>query len=296
MSSKIVLAGATGNLGARIARALSKREASVVALIRKSDDAKRKDLQNPGVTVRAVDMANPSELADACEGAECVVSALQGLQDVVLTTQTALLEAAISARVGRFIPSDFSTDFRMLKPGENRNYDLRREFQQRLDAAPIKATSIFNGVFAEVLTQKVPYLDFENKRVGYWEDPDWKLDFTTMDDSAAYTSAAALDPSTPRALGIASFSITPRELAKFTDKVLKTPFELVRLGSLEDLSRKNKIERAAHPEGEHELYPQWQQSQYEHSMFSVHHGSFDNARYPDVKWTGLEAFLAQANK
>ena len=295
MVNKIILAGATGNLGGRIALALSKRGANVDVLLRSetSDDKKQKSLVDLGLTVRTVDMSNVSELTRVCEGADCVVSALQGLRNVVVDTQTVLLEAALAAGVARFIPSDFSTDFRLLTPGGNRNYDLRREFQQRLDAAAIKPTSIFNGVFAEVLTQKVPYLDLEKKRIGYWEDPDWRLDFSTMDDTAAYTSAAALDPATPRALEIASFGVTPRELAKFTDEVLKTPFELVRLGSLEELNLRNKSERAADPEGENELYPPWQQSQYEDSMFSVHHDSLDNGRYPDVKWTSLTDFFAQ---
>ncbi|WP_375472190.1 NmrA family NAD(P)-binding protein [uncultured Nostoc sp.] len=298
MADNVVLAGATGNLGGRIARALSNRKANVVALTRSgtSDETKRKALESLGVKVRTVDMASVSELASACEGAACIVSALQGLRDVIVDTQTVLLEAALKAGVARFIPSDFSTDFRSLAPGENRNYDLRREFHQRLDVEPIASTSIFNGVFGEVLTQNVPYLNFEKKMVGYWEDPDWRLDFTTMDDTAAYTAAAALDPTTPVALGIASFSVTPRELAKFTDEVLKTPFQLVRLGSIEELSRRNKSERAAHPEGENELYPQWQQTQYEHSMFSVHHESFDNDRYPDVNWTSLTNLFAQRSQ
>jgi hypothetical protein len=49
----------------------------------------------------------------------------------------------------------------------------------------------------------------------------------------------ALDQSTPRALRIARFRVTPRELAKFTDEVMKTPFQLVRLGGLEDLRTQN---------------------------------------------------------
>jgi len=40
-----------------------------------------------------------------------VVSALAGLRDVIVETQAALLDAAIKARVPRFIPSDFSIDF-----------------------------------------------------------------------------------------------------------------------------------------------------------------------------------------
>lgn len=294
MAEKIVVVGGTGNLGGRISRALSSRGANTVALTRAGAEVKhRKSFEDAGVQLREVDMTSLSDLTAACEGAACVVSALQGLRDVIIDAQSRVLDAAVAAGVPRFIPSDFATDFRTLPKGENRNYDLRREFHDRLEAAPIAPTSIFNGVFGEVLMQKVPYLDFEKKEVGYWENADWRLDFTTMDDAAAYTAAAALDSTTPRVLRIASFSVTPRELAKFTDEVMKTQFQLVRLGSLEDLSERNKRERAAHPEGETEIYPAWQQAQYEHSMFSRHHEAVDNDRYSHLKWTSLADWLAR---
>jgi len=55
----------------------------------------------------------------------------------------------------------------------------------------------------------VPLLDFKKKVVGYWEDPDWHMDFTTMDDTGTFSAAAALDASAPRALRIASFQVSP---------------------------------------------------------------------------------------
>jgi len=297
LAETIVLAGGTGNLGGRIARALSQRSANVLVLNRSTDpDDKRKALESLGTTVRTVDMSRVSDVAGACEGAACVVSALQGVRDVIIDMQAVLLDGAVEAGVKRFIPSDFSTDFRSLPPGENRNYDLRREFHERLYAAPIAPTSIYNGVFAELLMQNPPYLNFDKKVVGYWENPDWRLDFTTVDDTAAYTSAAALDPTTPDALNIASFSITPRQLARFTDEVLKTPFNLKRLGSLDELRRRNDSERAADPEGGREVYPSWQVRQYEHTMFSKHHESLDSDRYPDVKWTSLKELLSRRSR
>jgi hypothetical protein len=202
--------------------------------------------------------------------------------------QSVLLEAALSAGVPRFIPSDFSTDFRDLTPGENRNFDLRREFHKKLDVAPIAATSIFNGAFGEVLTYNIPLLNFKKKVVGYWEDPEWSMDFTTMDDTAAYTAAAALDPNTPPALRIASFQVSPKDLVAFTGEAFGAPYELVRLGSLEELRAYNKRERAAHPEGENQLYASWQQSQYMQSMFSTHHASLDNSRYSGIAWSRLQ--------
>ena len=292
MAVSVAVAGATGNLGERIAKALIGRGAEVIALARPGTaPEKTASLEGLGAKVAIVDTSSVDDLAKALDSAACLVSVVQGLRDVVVDAQTLLLEAAVLARIPRFIPSDFSSDFTKLPHGENRNFDLRREFHKRLDVAPIASTAIFNGAFGEILHGNVPLLDFEKKVVGYWDDPDWRIDFTTMDDTAAYTAAVALDATAPRALHIASFQVSPRELAEFTDKVLHTPFELVRLGSRDELAAHNKRERAAHPEGEAELYASWQQSQYLQSMFGTHHDTLDNGRYPDLRWTKLQDFM-----
>ena len=285
----VLVAGATGNLGQRIVAALIARGAEVTALGRVgTSDEKVADLKHTGATVVLGDTSDADAVAEACENVSCVVSALQGLRDVVVNTQTVLLNGALNAGVPRFIPSDFSVDFTTLPHGENRNFDLRREFHQTLHKAPIAATSIFNGAFSDVLTYGGPLLNFKEKTVGYWENPDWFMDFTTMDDTAAYTADAALDRATPKSLAIASFQVTPNDLVKFTADVWKTPYQLTCLGSLEALRAANQAARSAHPEGENELYAGWQQSQYLQSMFTVHHNSLDNARYPDLTWEKLE--------
>src|SRR5208283_1948772 len=130
-----------------------------------------------------------------------------------------LLDAAIIAGVPRFIPSDYSIDFTKFPPGENRNLDLRREFHQRLDKASIRATTIFNGAFAEMLTGQMPLILFKRKRVLYWGDADQRMAFTTIDDTAAFTASAALDPSTPRFLRIAGDQLSARELTAVVSEV-----------------------------------------------------------------------------
>ena len=77
-------------------------------------------------------MTDVAELTQACAGASCVVSALQGLREVIVGTQSALLAAAVAAGVPRFIPSDFSSDYTQQLVGVNRNFDLRREFGAHL--------------------------------------------------------------------------------------------------------------------------------------------------------------------
>jgi NAD(P)-dependent dehydrogenase (short-subunit alcohol dehydrogenase family) len=293
MKNSIVVIGATGNLGGRIVTALLNKGADVVAVVRPSSDpAKIEELTRKGVTVIQSEMTDAREVAPALTGAAVVVSSVAGLRDVIVGTQSVVLDAAVAAGVPRFIPSDFSTDFAKLPAGDNRNFDLRREFRAYLDKAPIQATSILNGAFAEILTYNIPLLDFRQQQVGYWDDADWHIDFTTMDETAAFTAAAALDPNTPRFLRIASFQISPNELVTVAEEAGKGHFALVRLGSRADLATQIQHARAANPAGEQDLYANWQQMQYMLSMFSAQNDPLDNDRYPGLTWTSARDVLA----
>jgi nucleoside-diphosphate-sugar epimerase len=294
METTIAVAGATGHLGGRIVNALLERGAQVCALVRGGTGSdKLAKLERRGVTIAQVQMANVSELTRACAGVSCVVSALQGLRDVIVDGQSVLLDAAVAAGVPRFIPSDFSIDFSRLPAGENRNLDFRREFNGRLDQAPISATSILNGAFAELLTSRMPLLDLEAKRVSYWGDADQRMDFTTMDNTAAFTAAAALDPSAPKILRIAGDEKSARELARVAGELMKAKFELVCRGSLDDLAALIRRVRAADPEGEKELFPKWQGMQYMHGMFSglAKLEPLDNQRYAIMQWTSAREVI-----
>jgi uncharacterized protein YbjT (DUF2867 family) len=294
--ASVIVAGATGNLGGRIARALREQGASVRALVRHgAADDKLERLRKRGVTVVSVDFSNASQVAPAFSGASCVVSALAGLRDVIVGIQTLLLDAAIKAGVPRFIPSDYSIDFTTLLAGENRNLDLRREFHQHLDKTSIRATTIFNGAFADMLTGQMPLILFKRKRVLYWGDADQRMDFTTMDDTAAFTARAALDPTTPRFLRIAGDQLSARELAAIVSEVTGKEFRLFRVGGLGMLGMLIKIARAVTP-GEKELYPAWQGMQYMRNMFDgrTKLQPFDNDRYPSFRWATVRDVLSKS--
>ncbi len=297
-SATIVVAGATGNLGGRIARALLDRGASVRALVRhETAPDKLERPQKLGVTIASVDLSNASEVTPACLGASCVVSALQGLQDVIVKTQTALLGAAIKAGVPRFIPSDYSIDFNKFPPGENRNLDLRRDFHKRLDQTSISATTVYCGAFADMLTGQMPLILFKLHRVLYWGNADQRMDFTTMDDTAAFTASAALDPSTPRFLRIAGDELSARELAAVASEVTGVKFRLFRAGGLGTLGMLIKVARTFAP-GEKDLFPAWQGMQYMRNMFDgrAKLQPLDNDRYPSIRWTTARDVLSSLQR
>ncbi|HXV17654.1 MAG TPA: NmrA family NAD(P)-binding protein, partial [Gemmatimonadaceae bacterium] len=127
-NSTIVLAGASGRLGHRIASALVERGATVRAIVRPSTAPEKiENLRKLGAETAVTEYTDDVQLAEACAGADCVVSAVAGLRDVIVDAQTLLLNAAVKAGVPRFIPSDYCIDYTKLTPGNNRNLDVRRE-------------------------------------------------------------------------------------------------------------------------------------------------------------------------
>ncbi len=286
----IAVAGATGRLGHLITGALLQRGARVRALVRLGTAPDK--LQGlSGAEIAEIDYADPAALARVLGGADVVVSALNGLHDIIVDTQTALLNAAVTARIPRFIPSDYAADLTRLEPGENRNFDLRREFRERLLAAPIASTSILVGGFMELLLRG-RLLDARAHAVNYWGDPDQPLDYTTMADTAAITAMAALDPDAPGILRIVGDRISAREIAATAGDVAGTPFTLNRLGAIDELAAIIAQERSTHPEAENEIFPRFQQLQYTHNMQSGRGrlDPLDNSRY-DLKLTSVRDLL-----
>ena len=294
MGDKVtVLAGATGRLGGLIARSLRDRGARVRAIVRpETAPGKVLQLRQSGAAIAEADYGDAAQLARACEGGSCVVSALAGLRDVIVDAQTQLLEAAVAAGVPRFIPSDFAIDFYKMPDGGNRNLDLRREFAARLDAASISATSVLNGMFADLLTGQAPFIIRRIRRVVYWEDADQPMDFTTIEDTAAYPAAAALDRLTPRFLRIAGDVVTARDLAEIASSVFGERFKLLRAGDLGRFEKVIRLTRTLSP-GTEDVYPPWQGMQYMRDMFDgrAKLEPLDNARYPDLRWTTVRDIL-----
>lgn len=289
----VVVAGATGDLGERVAGALVQKGAQVRAIVRDTASPQpRQRLHALGVTL--VDSAyDPQSLKSACEGASCVVSALNGLEDVILGQQRALLGAAVAAGVSRFIPSDFSLDYTKTIPGENRNMDLRRRFRAELDAAPIQATSVLNGAFSTVLTQDAPILLPKIRRILHWADADQTLNFTTKDDVADFTADAALDNQAPRDLRIAGGSISPRQLAAIASELSGKTYRPLRAGSLQRLGLVIGIARRLAP-SPGVVFPPWQGMQYLRDMMSGRGEltPLDNARYSKTDWTDIRTMIA----
>ncbi|RKR30171.1 aromatic alcohol reductase [Arthrobacter oryzae] len=291
----VLLAGATGDLGGRILRELLALGATVRVLTRPATSPARiSELRTHGVEVIPAGYDDPASLRRACTDVDCVVSAINGLDGTIIGAQSRLLEAAASVGVPRFVPSDFSIDYRGIRPRSNRNLQLRRDFAERLDATQIRATSILNGAFTDMLSGQAPMILFSRHRVLFWSDPDQVLDFTTKDDTARYTAAAALDERAPRVLQIAGDQVTARTLASTMSELTGTRFRLLYAGSVGSLTAMSRAVKALMPASD-DPFPPWQGMQYFASMFSgdANLRYISNDRYGSRTWTTARDVLEQ---
>jgi len=293
MTSTVLVAGATGDLGRRIVRELLGLDAQVRVLTRPGSSAAKDLFGGDGrVEVVAAAYSDHAALTAALAGADVVVSAVSGTRPVIVDAQRALLRAAVAAGVPRFVPSDYSADYRRISPGSNRNFELRRELAAEVDAAPVRATSVLNGMFAELLLDEAPMILFGRRRVLFWSSADQVLDFTTKDDVARATALTALDDDAPRVVEIAGSSISARDLAQTLSELTGTPFRLQWAGTTRTLSAMAAVGRRL-SRGPEETFPAWQGMQYFVSMFSgeaqLRH--VDNGRFGPHDWTTVRDVL-----
>jgi len=294
----IVVAGATGNLGGKIVNRLLTKDVEVRAIVRlETDINKVKDLEEKGVKVFQVDTYNKTEISKHCIGANCVVSALAGLRETIIDTQKIFLDAAVEANVSRFIPSDYSIDFTNLNEGQNRNLDQRREFHRHLENMPIKTTTIFNGAFMDLLTTDMPLILFKQKRILCWGNANQILEFTTTDNVAEFTAAAALDDNTPRFLRIAGDKLSCNDFVQLLSELTNNKYKIFRPGGISLLNFLIKLTRFFSP-SENELYPAWQGMQYMRDLMEgrIEFQKYDSDRYPAIKWTSAKDFLIKEMK
>jgi hypothetical protein len=96
----------------------------------------------------------------------------------------------------------------------------------------IRATSIYNGAFAELLENPYVMINHKTRQVSCFGSPDQVLDFTTWRDSARFCAAAALDTAAPRYLHCAGSQVSANDLVRISSALTGQPYTLKRAGSL----------------------------------------------------------------
>jgi nucleoside-diphosphate-sugar epimerase len=286
----VLVAGATGSVGSLIVKNLLDRGADVRALVRKSSVDKL--TVHPNLTPCVGDLADGADaLQQYLDGVEVVVSAVQGGPEVIIDGQRELLRAAERAGVHRMIPSDFSINLWGYGYGINVLSDLRRVFTDAFTTSRVARTSVSVGAFPEYFLGAVhEVLDPAAGTFTVWGDGTRPIDITTIPDTAAFTAAIALDPTTAgRDVHVVGQQLTMLELHNEVELASGRRWELVRKGTLQDL-RAEVVRRQFTASSMLEYVA----LQYQVAMFDGSASLRDvrNADYPDVVPTSVAAYLA----
>jgi nucleoside-diphosphate-sugar epimerase len=301
MASRKIIAvvGGTGSLGGLIVEALlAKQDVKVRMLVRPGSRAKASGFEGRGVEIVEGDIGPGSEhaLASLCGGAFAVISAAQGGPDIIVEGQRRLLAAARAAGVHRFIPSDYSFNLFGLDEGENINADWRRRFAEiaRSERGNVEVVHVLNGCFLDrrVLFGFLGAFDL-NRQIAYvWGDGTQPMDFTTLGDTAKYVAEAATDEAAlPEVFPVAGDVLTFPELVQAYETASGKRLTIEKLGSLADLAARIAKLRSEDPANFNAYLP----LMYYGPMLSGK-GKLDapmNGRYPSVKTTSVEEYVAQ---
>ena len=288
MTQTILLIGATGMLGSRIAHHLFDQSGVRVRLLVRSPSGQAsQSFLNRGAEIIEGDLGDAASLDRATQGVDVVVSAVQGGSDVVVDGQVALARAAKRNGVRRILPSDFALDLFKATPGEHAAFDMRRTADERIAAIGLEQVNVLQGGFMELFTPGRGAIDLDAGTVGFFGDGDRPVEVTSVDDTARVVAKLAADRAAPAGkFAIAGDRVSFREAGRIVAAQTGRPLRPVSYGSEADL---RAAMAAADPEKRVMLAYLLYMTNGQTALTDL-----QNDRYPDIRLQRFSDFMAQS--
>lgn len=288
MTQTILLVGATGMLGGRIAANLQNHPgAQLRLLVRTPSDQKLKPLRDGGAEIVEGDLADPASLDRATQAVDVIVSAVQGGPDVIIDGQVALAQAGKRNGVRRILPSDFALDLFKATPGEHMMFDMRAKADARIAEIGLEQVNVLQGGFMDMFLPGRGAIDLDAGTVGFFGDGNRKVEITSVEDTARMVARVALDRDVPAGkFAFAGDLISFREAGAIVAKQTGRQIRPVSYGSEADL---RAAIAAADPQ---------KQVMLAYLLYTTNGqtglSNLQNSRYPDVQFEGFADYIAHA--
>ncbi|OLV18870.1 NmrA family NAD(P)-binding protein [Deinococcus marmoris] len=296
MTQHILLVGATGMFGGRIAHHLLQQpDAHIRLMIRAAESGAKQDavraLVEAGAEVVEGDLTDQASLDRATTGIDTIISAVQGGPDVIIDGQVALAQSGARNGVRRILPSDYGLDLFEATPGEHLMFDLRRMADAQIVATGIEQINVLQGAFMEMFAPKAGTFDYEAGTVNYWGDGNQIIDATSVEDTARMVAQIATDPSVHAGkFAFAGDRISILDAAKVIEGQTGRTFTRHSMGSEAEL-------RAAHAQALKDTSNPFSSVMLAYQLYMLtgqtNLSDLQNDRYPDVK---LETFAQFAKR
>ncbi|KAF7864417.1 hypothetical protein EAF04_006551 [Stromatinia cepivora] len=230
---KVVLAGASGNLGPAILDQLVKAGYKVTVLTRQSSTHK---FPSP-VIVKPVDYESLESLTSALTGQDAVVSTLGSN---VLDKQLLLVEAAAKAHIKRFIPSEFGSNTPRENTGALPVFQPKVAVQNALKkhvSSGMSYTLVVNGPFFDWGIMVGFVMSAKGKSITLYDGGDRTFSTTTLPDIGRAVVGVLKHPEETknRAVYVQSYATTLKNLSAIGKKVLGSDGWTENVASVDDI-------------------------------------------------------------
>ncbi|TPG15368.1 NmrA family NAD(P)-binding protein [Sphingomonas oligophenolica] len=239
MTDTILLAGATGMLGSRIAHhLLALPKARVRMLVRGSVSKTEvlKPLVDSGAELIEGDLNDAASLDRATRGVDVIVSSVQGGPEVILDGQVALAKAGKANGVRRMLPSDYALDLFKATPGEHAMFDMRAQADAQIAEIGLEQVNILQGAFMDMFLPGHGAIDADAGTISFFGDGELPIEVTSVEDTARMIARVALDRDVkPGKFAFAGERISFRQAGEIVARITDRPIRPMSMGSETDL-------------------------------------------------------------
>ncbi|WP_284974929.1 NAD(P)H-binding protein [Arthrobacter sp. efr-133-TYG-104] len=224
----ILVVGATGDLGGRVARQLRLEGQDVRCLVRqRSDDTGLREL---GMEVVRGDLTEPASLKAACQGVDTVIATATAIGRRLAGTSPAtiravdeqgmssLVDVAEAAGVRRFVYMSFAGADEVIGTPLDR---AKLAIERRLTSSAMQTVIVRSDAFQEVHLAPMARFDMAAGKAAVIGKGDTKRRWVATDDVAALLSAVALEPDPPVLIEVGGpESLTKNEAIAFAEELI----------------------------------------------------------------------------
>jgi uncharacterized protein YbjT (DUF2867 family) len=201
-SKTIAIAGVTGKLGTLVATyVLEKTDFTVHGLCRSPEKAKKLLEDHPTrFKVFAINVTSIDDVRKGIAGCNTVICTYNRMENqLMVDSSKILIQACDAEEVARFIPSEYTSDYRALELGEVPLKDAQIQTWMYLrdgnanGTIKVKGAHVLVGIFVEAFYG----LFFKIDDPKFWGTGNERWAFVTYESTAEYVAKVATDPNCP---------------------------------------------------------------------------------------------------
>ena len=221
--NKIALVGAAGNIGPAILKALLDDGYEVTILSREGSTSTDSLASHPRQKITKVNFEDVNSITSALEGIEGVVS---NVASHVLLSQKKIIDAAVTAGVKRFLPSDFGSDLSVEAnksvPLNMPKIEIHHYLAEKLKTHPeFSYTVVCNGPFFDWCLKLGLFGNLKTHDMTLWDGGETKVSTTTL---ASVGKAVAgvfknLEATKNKEIRVADTTITQKQVIEVVKEI-----------------------------------------------------------------------------